>query len=284
MINLYESRTNQITISDLYSKVTIPDSSLHYLFVFEDVLNVDVALILKDHSDYPQRYSTFYFTDGSDGTIRASGEYNIYESPIDSSLYDASIMTLLENGQYTYVPEEDIDIVYDPSLFNLLGNDVAFDPVFRTNAGSVTVIPHNDLSDRDLPSNHPWALPEASLGDTFTWDSGYVDASFNSMDYSYVDGSLAERDASIEYLAEELQKIDPSSIDLYNYIDGSLAERDTSIEWLNDNKADSSEIPTDFYSQAYVDGSLNNKADNSEIPTDFYSQSYVDGSLNDKAD
>jgi len=328
MINLYQARTNTITIYDLYSKVTIPDASLHYLFNFRDFYNSDVNAVLIDRSSYPDRYSTFYFTDGSDGTLRASGEYNIYESPIDSSTIDASIMNLLENGQYTFVKETDSDVYYDPSLFDYKGYDVVFDPLFSTGTGSVTSFPHDDLTDRNSKSNHPWALAEASLGSQFYWQDGslYVtdtsgggggdydasiadlwsynaiqDASIlaleasigTSMDYPYVDGSLAARDASIDALFLLAETQDPSIPYLYDYtLDLSTridnigpGTQDASIADLYNITEDLSTridgIPTDVYTISQVDSSFALKT---EIPTDFYSQAYVDGSLNAKQD
>jgi hypothetical protein len=74
-------------------------------------------------------------------------------------------------------------------------------------------------------------LAEASLGPQFSWDAGLL----------IVDSSSA---AGVSY----------------EYVDGSLATRDTLISQNTLDIADvSSNIPTDFYSQAYVDGSLNDK-------------------------
>ena len=81
--------------------------------------------------------------------------------------------------------------------------------------------------------------------------------------------------------------VDTSAV--YIYSDDSQIILDASLGdifiWDGSGYLDVSIVmPTDFYSQAYVDGSLNDKADTSAIPTDFYSQSYVDGSLNEKLD
>ena len=206
MLNLYQNRTSTLTVTDLYSKVTIPDASLNYVFNFADFYNNDVWCVLVDHSAYPDRYSTFYFTDGSDGTLRASGEYNIYESPVDTSVYDASIMNLLENGQYTFVKETDADVYYDPSLFDYKGYDVVFDPIFEGGNQPITAVDHNDLTNRDVQSNHPWALPEASLGNDFVWENGYLEIQETSSGFTtkvYVDGSLYARDISINWLTQD---------------------------------------------------------------------------------
>jgi hypothetical protein len=361
MINIFQGRTNTFTLSDLHSKTTIPDASLHYIFQLIDSNFAEIVKELKDISLYPERYSTFISTDGSDFTVKASGEYNIYEASYDASIIDISdpsIMRFLENGQYSYFRESVEDVVFDPSLYVYNAVDYVFDPIFKPGPSPVTSIPHNELLDRERNDNHPQYLPEASLGSSFTWNNGTVDVSGGfiadpsindiydrleivdssienisnyqgiqdasiaaleasigtSMDYVYVDGSLALRDASIDWLNTNKQPIGnyikDSSIGsglIWNaglldvsvasgtgdvtkiYVDGSLADRDVSIAWLNANKADTSDIPTDFYSQSYVDGSLaardvsidwlnTNKLESSDLAP-YSLQTYVDGSL-----
>ena len=253
MLNIYQNNTNELIINSLYEKVTIPDASLHYVFSFTDFYNNEVIAVLTDHSSTPNRYSKFYFTDGSDGTLRANGEYNIYESPIDSSTIDASIMNLLTNGQYTFWGVEVADFVYEPSVYTQGSRDSVFSPIFNPGASpAVTTVDHDELANRDNPSNHPWAIADVSLGSEFYWNNGYlkVDASAaGTVTFNYVDGSLAARDLSINELSGKIADIDTyqaiqdvsiltalsqSGVSLA-YVDGSLAARDLSI---NKNTAD----------------------------------------------
>ncbi len=91
-------------------------------------------------------------------------------------------------------------------------------------------------------------VKEASLGPDFVWNSGSLDVSIETMDYAYVDGSLAARDVSIDYLNDyvhalnDYRIIQDASIEYiwFTYVDfGSLevllGERDVSIDWLADN-------------------------------------------------
>jgi tetrahydromethanopterin S-methyltransferase subunit G len=75
----------------------------------------------------------------------------------------------------------------------------------------------------------------------------------------------------------------PTDFYSQSYIDGSFAEVDSRLDTIDTN-VNNIIIPTDFYSQSYIDNSLNLKANISDIPTDFYSTSYIDGSLNSKQD
>ena len=126
---------------------------------------------------------------------------------------------------------------------------------------------------------------------------------------TYVDGSLALRDASIEALFIENDIQDSSIINLrsridiidgsiifidssinqlfsqkadLSYVDGSLALRDASILWLQDNKINSTVLPT-LTTKAYVDGSLNARdlSINQLFSQDVLKadKTYVDGSL-----
>jgi len=114
-------------------------------------------------------------------------------------------------------------------------------------------------------------VKESSLGTDFVWIGGMLDVSIVTMDYAYVDGSLAARDTAIS--------------NLRTYVDGSLLKRDVSISWLNTNKAGIN----------YVDGSLASfiRSASCGITTlyfhdngildvsDYVSKTYVDVSLID---
>lgn len=86
-------------------------------------------------------------------------------------------------------------------------------------------------------------VKEASLSNDFYWDNGklYVDVSViaGGVTQAYVDGSLAARDASIEYLFNwdyakdaSIMELRAADATLYDYIDATLALRDASIEYL----------------------------------------------------
>jgi hypothetical protein len=68
---------------------------------------------------------------------------------------------------------------------------------------------------------------ESSLGTDFVWTAGLLDVSINGMDYPYIDGSLAERDSSIQALFNENDSQN-TEIGLKAdkaYVDSSLAQR-----------------------------------------------------------
>lgn len=124
----------------------------------------------------------------------------------------------------------------------------------------------------DIPSG---VVKEASLGSDFVWVGGLLDVSIVTMDYDYVDGSLLQRDTSI------------------NRIDGSVnllftknTNQDTSILVLNNYVIDLSTKTS--YWKSYTDASLLQR-DNSianalsyviDLSTKTsYWKTYTDGSL-----
>lgn len=74
----------------------------------------------------------------------------------------------------------------------------------------------------DVPSG---VLKESSLGTDFYWQSGLLEVSINGMDYAYIDGSLATRDASIQDLYDY-------TLDLSTYTYSHTHTQDASIETL----------------------------------------------------
>jgi len=57
-------------------------------------------------------------------------------------------------------------------------------------------------------------ITEASLGDDFVWEDGYLDVSIVTMDYDYVDGSLVVRDTRLDSLDASVERIDASLNDV----------------------------------------------------------------------
>ncbi|HPB48649.1 MAG TPA: hypothetical protein PLX16_08535, partial [Exilispira sp.] len=242
-----------------------------------------------DQSAYPERYSEFIVTDGSDLTFKASGHCYIYESPVDASAIDPSTMNLLTSEQYTFIPIAVADYVYEPSLYTYNAVDTVFDPIFNTNTPGPTYILHDDLSGRTNPDNHPQYIKEASLGSDFIWNAGVLDVSTGGggtdasvselydfyedlSTYAHIqDASIADlyseienipQDASIGELFNEIENLpqDPSIGELFNYtldlstrLDNFDPAQDASIVDLYSVKADKTEI----YSKSYIDGSLN---------------------------
>lgn len=127
----------------------------------------------------------------------------------------------------------------------------------------------NDVSLYWYPGMQVYQLSDQKFY-IYTDNSAWI----NIPDVTYVDGSLAQRDASIEWL--NINK--PS----FEYVDGSLNQRDVSIAWLDDNKIDIAVLPT-LATKFYVDGSLNAR----DLSINYlYQQTslgvskiYVDGSL-----
>jgi len=137
-------------------------------------------------------------------------------------------------------------------------------------------------------------VKESSLGLDFYWDSGLLEVSINSMDYAYVDGSFAARDASITYLYNwdyakdasiialrlkdtqidaNIQQINDlqylkylKDVSIVDECNGQMLmfEQDSSL-WENIDSIDADATFTTF---GYVDGSLNAKQDN--IPDGTY--------------
>ena len=77
MINIRQSQTNTVSISSLESLVTIPNPV--FIFKWVDSYNYTLIKSFLDQSAYPERYSEFIVTDGSDLTFKASGHCYIYE-------------------------------------------------------------------------------------------------------------------------------------------------------------------------------------------------------------
>lgn len=127
----------------------------------------------------------------------------------------------------------------------------------------------NDVSLYWYPGMQVYQLSDQKFY-IYTDNSAWI----NIPDVTYVDGSLAQRDVSIEWL--NINK--PS----FAYVDGSLNQRDVSIAWLAANKIDIAVLPT-LATKFYVDGSLNAR----DLSINYlYQQTslgaskiYVDGSL-----
>jgi hypothetical protein len=137
---------------------------------------------------------------------------------------------------------------------------ILFDASVKNYDGSI-----NSLFSTNIIQDNSIISLESSVAYLFT----QLDAS--GVSKSYVDGSLATRDASISSLfviKADLTYVDASlnAKASYAYVDGSLAARDASIAKLFTVKAD----------QTYVDGSLNN------IRTTYTTRLYVDGSLSER--
>ncbi|HPI82481.1 MAG TPA: hypothetical protein PK122_04610, partial [Candidatus Paceibacterota bacterium] len=148
-------------------------------------------------------------------------------------------------------------------------------------------------------------LKESSIGDGLFWVDGQLDVSVEGGGGSttleaLTDTSVAGR-SSGDFLYynndtstwDNISSIDISTI-YENAVDhfiqgvGNLIEVSignsipdgSTLIWMADGEYwGVGSVPTDFYSQTYVDGSLNAKAGLTDLPTDFYSQAYVDGSL-----
>jgi len=141
--------------------------------------------------------------------------------------------------------------------------------------GNSTPAIHIDTNNNVFINNIPTSsyIPETSLGTTFVWTAGVLDASLSGggvggVTKIYVDGSLAQRDVSILWLQNNIltsaalnpyiknaslgygliwnpgtHLLDVSIVSSGGtgdvtklYVDGSLAKRDVSIAWLNTNK------------------------------------------------
>jgi len=232
MLNILQAQTVTLDVGPL------DPSANFYIWNFIDFNFQELIVSLVDQSPSPERYSEFLFTDGSDGTIIASGNYYIWGSSVDASVIDAS-MNLLEEGKYTYYRISEEDVVWDPSLMTYSGVDYVFDPVFNTTTPLPTSFDHDLLLNRDSQSNHPWALPEASLGAQFYWVDGSLfvidvsgtnyDASISELRY-YVDGSLNSlwEDSSTQQF--EIDNLYDFTLVLQN----SIATNDASIVIIND--------------------------------------------------
>jgi hypothetical protein len=251
MINIRQSQTNTVSISSLESLVTIPNPV--FIFKWVDSYNYTLIKSFLDQSAYPERYSEFIVTDGSDLTFKASGHCYIYESPVDASAIDPSTMNLLTSEQYTFIPIAIADYVYEPSLYTYNAVDTVFDPQFNTNTPSPTYILHDDLSGRTNPDNHPQYIKEASLGNDFVWNNGVLDVSGGSGGSGGTDASVSELYDFYEDLSTYAHTQDASIADLYSEIEN--IPQDASISDLYSKKADKTEI----YSKTYIDGSLNAK-------------------------
>lgn len=151
---------------------------------------------------------------------------------------------------------------------------------FVWSGGQITI---NDFFRPPLGSGD--YISNASLGSTFKWTAGILDVS-NYVSKTYVDGSLAIRDARItaidsslndSYSAESFFIPEASFNDSYFkwnggylepsiaggtgdvtklYVDGSLALRDTKITAINASLGDVNSIISYVNSSTYYDGSL----------------------------
>ena len=233
MINIRQSQTNTVSISSLESLVTIPNPV--FIFKWVDSYNYTLIKSFLDQSAYPERYSEFIVTDGSDLTFKASGHCYIYESPVDASAIDPSTMNLLTSEQYTFIPIAIADYVYEPSLYTYNAVDTVFDPQFNTNTPSPTYILHDDLSGRTNPDNHPQYIKEASLGSDFIWNAGVLDVSTGG---GGTDASVSELYDFYEDLSTYAHIQDASIADLYSEIenipqDASIGELFIYVEDLS---------------------------------------------------
>ena len=144
----------------------------------------------------------------------------------------------------------------------------------------------------------------------YGWIADVVSGMDISPTYTYIDGSINERDVSIAWL-DAYRLIQDASIAINTadvnkaYVDASLYQRDTSIAWntsmnltqdtsiawLDANKLEASDI-AGLISKTYVDGSLAlrdtsiawldmNKLEVSDLSS-YSTISYTDGSLNER--
>jgi hypothetical protein len=235
MQTIIQGRTNLLSINDLFTKTTIPNP--YYIFQFVDFNFEEIVLSLRDESAYPERFSSFYITDASDATFKANGEFNIYESAVDVSTVDASLKAngFLHNEMYSYERLRAADVVYRPNIYTSSAVDKVFDPIFEPGPSPITSIPHDDLLERDNPSNHPWAVPNASIGLGLSWVGPHLQADIN---FPYVDVSLSTRDASITDLRNKNIDQDASIVNLQNW----NTSQDASIVLLqqDDGRVDAS--------------------------------------------
>lgn len=170
MLNIYQNQTNILIISDLVSKTTIINP--FYIFNFVDIYNRSFVKSFTDYTDASTRYSKFYYTDSSDGTLTANGIAYIYENTTDASVIDAS-MNLLVSESYSYYPLATQDFVFEPSIYNVDGVDFVFSPIFNTSTTPLpTSFAHNLLIERDASDAHPQYILESSLGPSFTYGDG----------------------------------------------------------------------------------------------------------------
>ncbi|HPI81865.1 MAG TPA: hypothetical protein PK122_01385 [Candidatus Paceibacterota bacterium] len=201
--------------------IIISDASL-------DLGNYDQAILSDDLNFYLESGDLIRYIDGSSVSYDKA-----YEAPYQLADYPS----------YSYV---------DGSL-NIKVNQTLFD-------SSILSLTNGQASQ---DASILLRLKEASLGPSFTWSAGLLDVSAGSsgVSKSYVDGSLAQRDSSIQWLVNNTYT--------KTYIDGSLNLKvnrtlfDSSIlsltNWQVSQDASLLLRPT----FTYVDGSLNVKVNQS---------------------
>lgn len=193
-----------------------------------DLGNYDHAILSDDLNFYLENGDLIRYIDGSSVSYDKA-----YEAPYQLADYPS----------YSYV---------DGSL-NIKVNQTLFD-------SSILSLTNGQASQ---DASILLRLKEASLGPSFTWSAGFLDVSAGSsgVSKSYVDGSLAQRDSSIQWLVNNTYT--------KTYIDGSLNLKvnrtlfDSSIlsltNWQVSQDASLLLRPT----FTYVDGSLNVKVNQS---------------------
>ncbi len=205
MINITQNASQYVDLS-LSELITITNP--YFIFRWVDKYSAEEIKTYEDLSAYPDRYNRFLIVDASNFNLKYSGTYEVYESLIDTSTIDG--LHLLEAGQYTLHKTSLGYTVFDPSYAVIDGYKV-LNPTFNINSGGKYF--------QDPSISELFVLLDTSLGDVTK---------------GYVDGSLANRDISINELYGLIEDISigggGASI---LYVDGSLANRDLSINELN---------------------------------------------------
>ena len=263
--------------TDFYSQSYV-DSSLNLKANTSDIPTdfysqsyIDNSLNLKANaSDIP---TDFYSQSYIDNSLNLKA--NINDIPTDfysTSQIDASFNHV--SSRLDTIDTSVNSIVIPTDFYSTIHIDASFNSVESRLYNYVTQV---DIS--NIIGGAPEALNTLKeLADALSNDASFSTTVVNR--FTNIDISVSKLDISLSSLNEKVDILDTSinsiviPTDFYSqsYVDSSL-----------NLKANTSDIPTDFYSQSYVDNSLNLKANASDIPTDFYSQSYVDNSLNLKA-
>lgn len=121
MININQNTSNEIVLY-LNDKITLDNP----YFIFEFIDNYgEVNIRTLSNDSTAQSYNLFTLIEGSDITLKSSGEFNVYESVIDTDNLEG--LNLIYNDLYKFIRDKSNEYVFNPDISS---KEYVYQPIF----------------------------------------------------------------------------------------------------------------------------------------------------------